>query len=80
MPKLMLTLLAAAGLALAPERVRPVARRCRAKPSMPRRTRSMPQYKAQKERCDNLAGNRKDVCMEEAKAQRDIARPTPRRG
>ena len=39
-----------------------------------RKTRADAEYDVAKEKCDDLAGNAKDVCMKEAKVQRDKAR------
>ena len=37
-------------------------------------------YKAEKERCDALSGNKKDICEAEAKAKRDIAKSNAEAG
>ena len=74
MSKLMISLLAAAGIALAGAAGAASATGISRDDYKARNDQAEAQYKADKENCKTMSGNAKDVCMEEAKGKEKIAK------
>ena len=74
MSKLMISLLAAAGIALAGTAGAADNKTMSRDAYKAQQDRVESQYKADKERCSSLAGNAKDVCQAEAKGKEKVAK------